>query len=151
MYKFRTMVNNAEALQEDLASKNIAPKPMFKIVKDPRFTQIGYFLSQSGLDELPQLLNVFKGEMSLVGPRPLPVKEAKMLLRVDPDWAWRFSVKPGLFSYWVLSSKKYHSLEAWKKLEWKTIQVQSCLEELKIITKTIFRQLRGITYNFRSE
>jgi lipopolysaccharide/colanic/teichoic acid biosynthesis glycosyltransferase len=75
---------------------------MFKISNDPRFVKFGKFLSHTGLDELPQLVNVIKGEMSLVGPRPLPVAEANSLKIIDVDWYfWRHQVKPGLFSLWV--------------------------------------------------
>lgn len=146
IYKFRTMVKNAESLrlrkQKQLAKLNYAPQPMFKIGDDPRFIKFGKFLSHTGLDELPQLVNVIKGEMSLVGPRPLPVNEAKSLKTIDPDWhKWRHQVKPGLFSLWVLNDKRHHSLQNWKKLEKDTLTLNLSQQYL-IIVKIVIIQLK---------
>lgn len=146
MYKLRTMVKNAELLrsknQQQLAKLNYAPQPMFKIGDDPRFIKFGKFLSHTGLDELPQLVNVIKGEMSLVGPRPLPVNEAKSLKTIDPDWhKWRHQIKPGLFSLWVLNDKRHHSLQNWKKLEKDTLTLNLSQQYL-IIVKILIIQLK---------
>lgn len=112
MYKFRTMVVGAEKKQSLLKKKNEANGPVFKIHDDPRFTSVGRFLSHTGLDELPQIWNVLRGDMALIGPRPLPIYEAQKLT------AWqrkREVVKPGIISPWVLDG--YHSkpFSAWMK------------------------------------
>lgn len=104
MYKFRTMVKGAEAMQKKYARKNEADGPVFKISDDPRFTRLGKFLSHTGLDELPQLFNVIRGEMALFGPRPLPVSEAKHL---KPWMQRRHDIKPGIISPWIFEG--YHS------------------------------------------
>ena len=141
LYKFRTMRIGADLEQKALQKQNIAPLPMFKIVNDPRFTRLGYFLSRTGLDELPQLINVLKNDMSLVGPRPLPVKEGNAL---SVDWHWRWQVKPGLFSYWVLSDKRYKSLEKWKHLEKQTVQISTTTESLRVIIQILKQQTRAL-------
>ena len=132
------MVKNAEALRskniKQLSSLNYAPQPMFKIDEDPRFIKFGKFLSHSGLDELPQLINIIKGDMSLVGPRPLPTDEANKLKKIDPNWyLWRHQVKPGLFSLWVLDNQRHQSLQAWKKLEKETLLLNLAQQNLLII------------------
>jgi len=142
IFKFRTMVKNAESLRSQnlkkLSKLNYAPQPMFKIGDDPRFIKFGKFLSHTGLDEMPQLINVFKGDMSLVGPRPLPVDEAQKLRKIDFEWyLWRHQVKPGLFSLWVLDDQRHQSLKIWKKLEKETVALnlgQQYLLIFKIIT-----------------
>lgn len=141
LYKFRTMKVGAENTQKQLAKLNIAPAPMFKLKKDPRFTSIGYYLSHTGLDELPQLINVLKNDMSLVGPRPLPIAEGKAL---KEDWNWRWQVKPGLFSYWVLSPKRYQGLDTWKELELQTIQIQSLKDDINVIFQILKQQFYSL-------
>jgi len=148
IFKFRTMVKNAELLRTKdktkLSKLNYAPWPMFKIGDDPRFIKFGRFLSRSGLDELPQLINVIKGEMSLVGPRPLPVAETNSLKEIDYDWyAWRHQVKPGLFSLWVLDDKRHRDLKTWKKLEKETLKF-NLIQQYLLILKVIFLQLQRI-------
>lgn len=97
MYKFRSMVANAEKLKEKLSGKNEMTGPMFKMKEDPRVTKVGKFIRKTSIDELPQLINVLKGEMSLVGPRPSLPKEVKEF----EEWMMkRFAVKPGLTCYW---------------------------------------------------
>lgn len=158
IYKFRTMVKNAEALrlkkQKQFAKLNYAPKPMFKIEDDPRFTKFGKVLSKTGLDELPQIFNVIKGDMALVGPRPLPVDEAKGLSKIDPDWyQWRHQVKPGLFSLWVLDDKRHQSLKIWKQLEKDTLTLNLC-QQYWLIIKIILIQLQktiDLLYKTRSK
>jgi lipopolysaccharide/colanic/teichoic acid biosynthesis glycosyltransferase len=139
------MVKNAELLrsknQKHFAELNYAPAPMFKIKNDPRFLKIGKFLSHSGLDELPQLINILKGQMSLVGPRPLPTNEAQTLKKIDPDWYfWRHQVKPGLFSLWVLNNERHKNLEAWRGLEKKTLAL-NLKQQYFLIFQIIWSQL----------
>lgn len=148
IYKFRTMVKNAELIRAKdrtkLAKLNYAPLPMFKIGDDPRFIKFGRFLSRGGLDELPQLINIVRGEMSLIGPRPLPVTEANSLKKIDYNWyIWRHQVKPGLFSLWVLDDKRHQDLKTWKKLERETLKLNLAQQYL-LIFKVIFLQLQRI-------
>lgn len=148
LYKLRTMVKNAELLrsknQKQFAKLNYAPTPMFKIKNDPRFLKIGKFLSHSGLDELPQLINVLKGQMSLVGPRPLPINEAQTLKKIDHEWYfWRHQIKPGLFSLWVLNNERHKNLEAWKGLEKDTLAL-NLKQQYLLIFKIIWSQLLKI-------
>jgi lipopolysaccharide/colanic/teichoic acid biosynthesis glycosyltransferase len=112
IYKYRTMGINADKKQRNLRDYNEAKEPAFKIHDDPRFTGIGKFLSHTGLDELPQLWNVVKGEMSLIGPRPLPLSEAKQL---KPWQQARHQVKPGIISPWVLNGYHSNSFDEWMK------------------------------------
>lgn len=112
MYKFRTMVAGAEALQKKYAQQNEANGPVFKISNDPRFTRLGKLLSHTGLDELPQLLNVTRGEMALFGPRPLPVSEAKHL---KPWMQRRHDIKPGIISSWIFEGYHSRPFDEWMK------------------------------------
>ncbi|OGU58100.1 MAG: hypothetical protein A2V66_11405, partial [Ignavibacteria bacterium RBG_13_36_8] len=112
MYKFRTMVPNAEALKAKYMHLNTANPPAFKIPDDPRYTKIGKFLSHTGLDELPQLFNVLKGEMALIGPRPLPVQEAVKLKSWQKE---REKIKPGIISPWILNGYHKNSFDDWMK------------------------------------
>lgn len=138
LYKFRTMKKGSAQIKNKLQALNEAPYPMFKIKNDPRFTNIGRFLSVIGIDEIPQLINILKGEMSFIGPRPLPIDEAKQL---DKSWDFRYKVKPGLLSKWALSPKRHFSLPYWKKLEKEDLESGSMkLDILFLINyiKTIF-------------
>ena len=135
MYKFRSMVVNAEKLKEKLKNKNEMSGPMFKIKDDPRITKVGKFIRKTSIDELPQLVNVLKGEMSLVGPRPsLPneVKEFKswMLRRLD--------VKPGITCYWQVMGRNKISFEDWMKLDVKYVEERNLILDIKLIFKTVF-------------
>lgn len=137
MYKFRTMYVGAERHQHRYRDNNQAPFPMFKIFDDPRFVGFGRVLSKTGLDELPQLLNILRGEMSFIGPRPLPINESKQL---DSSWDFRYQVKPGVFSEWSLSPARHYSLTTWKKLEQTTLQQGSLHNDLRIIFDTLTRR-----------
>jgi lipopolysaccharide/colanic/teichoic acid biosynthesis glycosyltransferase len=139
LIKFRTMLPNAEKKRSSLLKKNEAPWPMFKLQRDPRYTKIGKFLSRTGIDELPQLINILKGEMSVVGPRPLPIYEAEKL---PTSWNFRYQVKPGIISEWVVSSSRYVSLAAWKKLELKTLQQGSWEYDFDLMLRTAAYLLR---------
>lgn len=131
--KFRTMYPKAHRDQKRFQKDNQSPFPTFKIHHDPRFVGIGYFLSNTGLDELPQLINVFKGEMSIVGPRPLPVKEAAKL---PEHWQIRHKVKPGLISHWALFQQRHQSLDTWWQLEEKSLQTATLWSDIMLIGKT---------------
>lgn len=137
MYKFRTMYVGADADQKKFSEKNQAPSPMFKIFDDPRFVGIGHFLSGTGLDELPQFWNVLRGEMSIVGPRPLPKGQVKELSAL---WQFRFAVKPGIFSEWTISSKRHESEESWLELERKTVAFGAIRTDIGIVLRTLLRK-----------
>ncbi len=134
LYKFRTMVKNAEKLKIKYLSLNEADGPVFKIKNDPRYTKFGKILSHSGLDELPQLLNILKGEMSLVGPRPLPVEEEAL---IPKKWQnKRRSVRPGLFSPWTATGARHSSFEKWMKSDIDYLNKNSFSQDFFIILKT---------------
>ncbi|MFZ5845616.1 MAG: sugar transferase [Patescibacteria group bacterium] len=112
LYKFRTMKVGADKIQPSLAHLNEADGPVFKIRNDPRYTPLGRFLSHLGLDELPQLINILRGEMALVGPRPLPVVEAKKL----KSWMReREQILPGIISPAVVSGRYHQDFVSWMK------------------------------------
>lgn len=146
LFKFRTMKIEAEKLQKKLLHLNQAPAPMFKIFDDPRYLGIGKFLAKTGFDELPQLINIIKGEMSFVGPRPLPVKEAKKLNQKNQSWNFRWQVKPGIFSYWSLSSQRHQSLKKWQALEKMTLTEGGLIFEIKMIGQTLLKQILALFY-----
>ena len=135
LYKFRTMVRGAEDLRSDLESKNEADAPVFKIKDDPRVTKIGSFLRKTGLDELPQLVNVLKGEMSLIGPRP-PLKEET---RQYKRWQLRrLSVKPGLSCFWQIKPDRNSiKFEKWMEMDLAYIDNWSLRLDFIILVKTI--------------
>lgn len=144
LFKFRTMKNGAEKIRHKLLDLNEAPAPMFKIKNDPRFTAIGKWLSQSGVDELPQLINILMGKMSLVGPRPLPTTEASLL---DPSWDFRYSVLPGSFSDWVIHDKKYISLAHWKDIEKKSLKKGSIIADIILFVQIFIHVGRQLYKN----
>ncbi len=141
MLKFRTMVANAEALQDELEEKNEASGPVFKIRDDPRVTPVGWFLRRSSLDELPQLWHVLTGEMSLVGPRPLPVRDVG---HFEEPWLMRrFSMRPGLTCLWQISGRSDLSFAAWVALDLEYIDRWSLLLDAAILLRTVPTVLRG--------
>lgn len=141
MFKFRTMVPEAETLQQQLEVLNEADGPVFKIKHDPRVTPIGKFLRQTSLDELPQLFNVIKGDMSLVGPRPLPLRD---VMRFEESWLKRrFSVKPGITCLWQISGRSNTDFKEWIKLDLEYIDRWSLGLDVKILLQTIPAVLRG--------
>jgi len=133
MYKFRSMVANAEELKDKLCDKNEMSGPMFKIKEDPRVTKVGKFIRRTSIDELPQLVNVLNGEMSLVGPRPsLPKEVAKF-----ENWMMdRLSVKPGLTCYWQVSGRSDIRFEEWMKLDVKYVEERNTLVDIGLIFRT---------------
>lgn len=134
-YKFRTMVVDAERLQAGLEQRNEASGPVFKIRKDPRVTRIGHFLRRTSLDELPQLWNVLVGEMSLVGPRPLPVRDVGRF--AEPWLMRRFSMPPGLTCLWQISGRSDIGFERWIALDLEYIDRWSLLLDARILLQTI--------------
>ena len=134
MYKFRSMVVNAEELKEKLVHQNEMSGPMFKMKDDPRVTKIGKFIRKTSLDELPQLWNVLKGDMSLVGPRPSLPKEVNRFEK----WMYkRLTVKPGLTCYWQVSGRNNIDFEDWMKLDINYVEDRNLWIDIKLIFKTV--------------
>lgn len=138
--KFRTMKKDADMIKKNLLKKNEAPWPMFKMEDDPRFTRIGKFLSHTGIDELPQLINVLRGEMSITGPRPLPVEEAQKL---PSSWNFRYKTKPGIISHWALAKDRYKSLEDWRKLEKRELINGSLAADFYLMLQSVWFVVRS--------
>ena len=135
MYKFRSMVVNAEELKENLEDKNEMSGPMFKIKDDPRITKVGKFIRKTSIDELPQLWNILKGDMSLVGPRPSLPKEVEQF----DNWMFkRLSVRPGLTCYWQVSGRNNIDFEDWMKLDCRYVDERNLWIDIKLIFKTVF-------------
>ena len=134
MYKFRSMVANAPSLQKELESKNEAKGQMFKIKNDPRVTRVGRIIRKSSIDELPQLINVLKGDMSLVGPRPPILTEVD---RYDPWHNLRLSVKPGITGLWQTSKRNEAVFGDMVRLDLKYIRERNFWGDIKLILKTI--------------
>ncbi|MFQ7823141.1 sugar transferase [Clostridium sp.] len=135
MYKFRSMVVNAEELKGNLEDQNEMSGPMFKIKDDPRVTKVGKFIRKTSIDELPQLWNVLKGDMSLVGPRPSLPKEVEQF----DNWMFkRLSVRPGLTCYWQVSGRNNIDFEDWMKLDCRYVDERNLWIDIKLIFKTVF-------------
>lgn len=135
MYKFRSMVVNAEDMKEKLEKQNERKGPMFKIKNDPRITTIGRFIRKTSIDELPQLINILKGEMSIVGPRPSLPKE---VIQFEPWMLERLKVKPGLTCYWQVQGRDHIEFEDWMRLDVKYVKDRNFLLDIKLIFKTFF-------------
>ena len=141
MWKFRTMVMNAELIQSQLESQNqINEGVLFKLKNDPRVTKVGKFLRRSSLDEIPQLINVLMGEMSIIGPRPLSIRDAE---RVPEKLASRYNVLPGITGLWQVKGRS--SLDSKELFSWDDIYInQWCLAlDLKIMLQTILVVIKG--------
>ncbi len=141
MYKFRTMKVGAEEQQKKLQKLNEAESPVFKIRNDPRFTSIGRFLSHTGLDELPQVVNIVNGDMALFGPRPLPIHEAKKLL---PWQQKRLTIKPGILSPWVLDGYHKKRFDDWMRSDLLYVKNKSFVYDLRLFVRSIVFMLRLI-------
>ncbi len=139
-YKFRTMVVNAESLQQSLLDQNEQQGPVFKIKNDPRVTNIGRFLRKTSLDELPQFINVLKGEMSVIGPRPPIPSEVKQYERWQQR---RLSMKPGITCIWQVSGRNNIPFDQWMKMDMQYIDTWSLKLDAIILMKTIKVVLKG--------
>ena len=133
MYKFRSMVSNAEELKATLMDRNEASGPVFKIKEDPRVTRIGKFIRKTSIDELPQFINVLKGEMSLVGPRPPLPQEVAAYNSYEMQ---RLKVVPGITCYWQVSGRSNIGFNEWVELDLKYIRERNIFLDLKLILKT---------------
>jgi len=139
IYKFRTMVTDAENLKSKIKNLNESDEPTFKIYNDPRYTKIGRLLAHTGLDEIPQLINIIKGEMAFVGPRPLPIDETK---KISKKYERRFSILPGITSLWVVKGTDHSSFKKWMEDDLEYINNKSFWYDLKIIILTIWMLLK---------
>ncbi len=141
MVKFRTMVKDAEKMQAELRPLNEVDGPVFKIENDPRSTALGRFLRKYSIDEMPQLWNVLKGEMSLVGPRPLAARE----MRFCPAWRdVRLKVRPGITGLWQVSGRSKTSFHDWIRLDIEYVQDQSILRDFQILFRTLGVVVRAL-------
>jgi lipopolysaccharide/colanic/teichoic acid biosynthesis glycosyltransferase len=139
MYKFRTMVRNAEQLKAELAHLSILPPPDFKIINDPRITRVGRILRKTSLDELPQLINVLRGEMSLVGPRPTD-------FHIDSYDLWhmeRLEVPPGITGLWQVRGRNTTTFDERLRLDVQYIDNISLFLDLRILVETVGAVLNG--------
>jgi exopolysaccharide biosynthesis polyprenyl glycosylphosphotransferase len=142
MFKFRTMVSDAEESQAALEDMNEMDGPIFKIANDPRLTPVGGFLRRTSLDELPQLWNVLRGDMSIVGPRPLPIRDVS---RFEEAWLMRrFSVQPGLTGLWQVSGRSNVAFSEWVKFDLQYIDTWSLMLDIRILLRTIPVVFRGL-------
>lgn len=139
-YKFRSMYIDADKRKDQLSEQNEKDGPIFKMKNDPRITPIGRFIRKYSLDELPQLINVFLGHMSLVGPRPPLPKEVE---QYDAYMAERLSVRPGLTCYWQIMGRSDLSFEEWMELDHRYLTEMSVWVDLKILFMTPVAVLRG--------
>jgi lipopolysaccharide/colanic/teichoic acid biosynthesis glycosyltransferase len=142
MYKFRSMVSDAEQLKQELAALNEMSGPVFKVTNDPRVTRVGRLLRKYSIDEFPQLFNVLRFEMSLVGPRPLPLDEVKRF--DDRSHRRRLSVKPGLTCMWQVSGRSnVTDFKEWVRMDLDYIDNWSLGQDCKILWRTIWVVLSG--------
>ena len=134
MYKFRSMVSNAEELLENLLEQNETTGAMFKMKNDPRVTKIGRFIRKTSIDELPQLINVLKGDMSLVGPRPPLKREVEVYTQYQKQ---RLLIQPGCTGLWQVSGRSNIGFEDMVELDLKYIVERSIFKDILIIIKTV--------------
>jgi exopolysaccharide biosynthesis polyprenyl glycosylphosphotransferase len=139
-YKFRTMVSNADTLKDHLRENNQRSGPFFKIANDPRITRVGRFLRRYSLDELPQLGNVLKGNMSLVGPRPHPLDD---VAAYEIEHLARLDVTPGITGLWQVSARRDPSFERGMALDREYIRTWSVRSDMRILLRTVRAVVRG--------
>jgi len=140
MYKFRTMLDGAEHMRDQVTHLNEIGGPVFKARADPRLTVVGRYLRKTSLDELPQLFNVLKGEMSLVGPRPLPVYEAN---QIKGSQRRRLAMRPGMTGLWQITGRNMVEFDEWMRMDLLYVDQWSLALDLKILLRTIPTVLRG--------
>ena len=133
-FKFRSMYANADEIKSQLMEQNEMSGPVFKITNDPRVTKVGKFIRKTSIDELPQLFNVFIGDMSLVGPRPLPVEEEAA---IPEQYDLRRKVTPGITCIWQVSGRNNIDFDEWMRLDLEYIKKQSLLFDLELLVRTI--------------
>ena len=134
MYKFRSMVSNAEELLEELMEHNEMDGPVFKIKDDPRITRVGKFIRKTSIDELPQLFNILKGDMSIVGPRPAIPHE---VAEYSDYHKQRLLVKPGLTCIWQVSGRNSIGFDEWMEMDLEYIEKRNLWMDIKLIFKTV--------------
>ena len=134
MYKFRSMVSNAEELLEELMEHNEMDGPVFKIKDDPRITRVGKFIRKTSIDELPQLFNILRGDMSIVGPRPAIPHE---VAEYSDYHKQRLLVKPGLTCIWQVSGRNSIGFEEWMDMDLEYIEKRNLWIDIKLIFKTV--------------
>jgi lipopolysaccharide/colanic/teichoic acid biosynthesis glycosyltransferase len=135
------MVQDADVLQESLEERNEATGPVFKIRDDPRITRVGGILRRLSIDELPQFVNVLRGDMSLVGPRPLPLRDVHRF--TEAALMRRFSVRPGLTCLWQISGRSTLGFDEWIRLDLQYIDEWTFRTDLMILLKTLPAVIRG--------
>lgn len=140
IYKFRSMCKDAEKIHCQLLARNELDGPAFKIKEDPRITKVGKFIRRTSIDELPQLVNIIKGEMSIVGPRPLPTYESAQCTNYQKQ---RLQVRPGLTCYWQCSGRSNIPFEEWMEMDLRYIKEAGYWVDLKIIIRTMIKVLKG--------
>lgn len=139
-YKFRSMRVNAQELRQLIEHMNEQAGPIFKIRRDPRVTKVGQFIRKFSLDELPQLINVLKGDMSVVGPRPMTPVD---LNQCDPQYYWRLAVPPGCTGLWQVSGRSNLTFDEWMRLDMYYVDNMSLWMDVKILLMTVPAVLRG--------
>lgn len=132
--KFRTMKPDADKRKKNLRKYNEAQGPVFKMYDDPRLTFVGKILSHTGLDEIPQLFNVLKGDMALFGPRPLPIEEASKLKKWQQK---RHAIKPGIISPWIVNGYHSNSFDQWIRSDIEYSKQKSVSYDFKLLLKVI--------------
>lgn len=135
MYKFRSMCPNAEGLQKELIQYNEMDGPVFKMKNDPRITKVGKFIRKYSIDELPQLVNILRGDMTIVGPRPPLLKEVR---EYNAYQMQRLLVKPGLTCFWQAYGRSNLSFDDWMDMDMKYIKRRSMRLDVELIIKTVF-------------
>ncbi|HXH61260.1 MAG TPA: sugar transferase, partial [Fimbriimonadaceae bacterium] len=139
-YKFRSMHTDADSRLGEVLDSNEKDGPIFKMQNDPRITPVGRAIRRTSLDELPQLFNVFRGDMSLVGPRPPLPHEVE---KYDHYAMERLSVRPGMTCYWQIMGRSNLSFEEWMELDHRYLEEMGVITDLKILIKTPFAVLKG--------
>ena len=140
MWKFRSMYKDAPEKRFEMESQNELDGPAFKITNDPRVTRVGRLIRKASIDELPQLVNILRGQMSIVGPRPLPTYETAKLTQQQRK---RLLAKPGLVCYWQVSGRNDIPFDEWMRMDYRYINEASILTDLKILCMAVPAVISG--------